>query len=89
MELQADARSRQLLWRCRRGLKELDVVLERFATFELHGLPAQERELFARLLELPDPVLVDCLLAGAVAPEPPLERLIERIRDSAVARAAR
>jgi antitoxin CptB len=85
----ADARSRRLLWRCRRGLKELDVVLERFATKELDGLPAEERELFGRLLELPDPVLVDYLLAGAVAAEPPLARLIGRIRDSAVAHAAR
>lgn len=70
----------RLLWRCRRGLKELDVLLERFALAELQRSSPEELELFGQLLELPDPTLVEYLLAGAAAPEPDLARLIARIR---------
>jgi antitoxin CptB len=83
MTLQAAPLSdpRCLLWRCRRGMKELDVLLERFATHELTGAGSEERALFGQLLELPDPVLVDWLLRGA-PPAPPFARLIGRIRAS-------
>lgn len=78
----ADVAARRLLWRCRRGMKELDVLLERYAARELPRASPEERALLAQLVALPDPVLADYLLAGA-APTPahaPLKRLIERIR---------
>jgi antitoxin CptB len=62
-----DTEARRLLWRCRRGMKELDVLLERFARRELPGASAGQRQTLARFLELPDPVLVDYLL-GQVIP---------------------
>lgn len=57
-----DAQARRLLWRCRRGMKELDVLLERFARRHLPAAGGGEREAFARFLELPDPVLAEYLL---------------------------
>ena len=59
----------RLLWRCRRGMKELDVMLERFARGALVQAPAQERALFEELLALPDPLLASYLLDGEVPPE--------------------
>ena len=56
---------RRLLWRCRRGLKELDLLLERFATERLGSEPPGLQGAFERLLELPDPVLVALLLGPA------------------------
>ena len=38
-----DAQARRLLWRCRRGMKELDVMLERFAREALAHASPQER----------------------------------------------
>ena len=74
-----EAEDRRILWRCRRGTKELDVLLERFA---LHGYeqasPAQKRA-FARLLELPDPELTDYLFGYATPEEPELARLTQLI----------
>ncbi|HXR90268.1 MAG TPA: succinate dehydrogenase assembly factor 2 [Steroidobacteraceae bacterium] len=61
-QLETDAR--RLLWRCRRGMKELDVILERFARAHLAAAGGGERELFARFLELPDPLLAEYLLGG-------------------------
>ena len=61
---QLEADSRRLLWRCRRGMKELVVILERFARGHLAAAGGGERELFARFLELPDPLLAEYLLGG-------------------------
>jgi antitoxin CptB len=76
----------RLKWRCRRGTRELDVLLERF--LEAGGLDGAAPQLAAlqRLLELPDPVLVDCLILGRRAPNG-LEEIVERVRADARARA--
>jgi antitoxin CptB len=75
-----DAEGRRLLWRCRRGMKELDVLLERFARRELPSASAERRAVLARFLELPDPVLIDYLLRHVIPPEPELAELAARIR---------
>lgn len=54
-----------VLWRCRRGMKELDLLLERFARERYRSASPEHRRAFERLLELPDPLLVDLLLAPA------------------------
>ena len=79
-----DVECRRLLWRCRRGMKELDILLERFARAELPTATAAQRTLFAGFLELPDPVLADYLLGQpgmghGIPPEPELAELVERI----------
>jgi antitoxin CptB len=73
----SDPELRRLLWRCRRGLKELDLLLERFAR---GGLPLPLRGRFALLLELPDPVLADYLLGGLEPAEPEMAQLVGAIR---------
>ena len=78
--LLADAEARRLLWRCRRGMKELDVLLERFARWELPQAGPEQRRLMAWLLDLPDPLLVDYLLGQGLPPEAELAELILRIR---------
>jgi succinate dehydrogenase flavin-adding protein (antitoxin of CptAB toxin-antitoxin module) len=46
-------------WRCRRGLLELDLILQSFLERRFEGLTAQERGVFDELLELPDNDLLD------------------------------
>ncbi len=70
----------QTLWRCRRGMKELDLLLERYARSRHREAPAAERARFEALLELPDPLLAGYLLAGQTPADPALGPLIERIR---------
>jgi antitoxin CptB len=74
-----DPEGRRLLWRCRRGMKELDVILDRFARAELPEASAEQRRTFARFLELPDPLLADYLLGYAIPPESELAELVQRI----------
>jgi antitoxin CptB len=84
-----DLEARRLLWRCRRGMKELDVLLERFARRELPGASAEQRHTLARFLELPDPVLVDYLLGQAIPPDAELANLVLQIADPGSASVAR
>ncbi len=60
------------------------MLLERFARRELPGYVPEQRRTLARLLELPDPDLVDYLLGQAIPPEPALAELVLRIRTSPV-----
>jgi antitoxin CptB len=73
--------ARRLLWRCRRGMKELDVLLERYVRSQLPEASAEERLALTGLLDLPDPLLADYLLGHATATEPALARLVATIRD--------
>ncbi len=77
-----DSEARALLWRCRRGMKELDVLLGRYAAAALPQAGPAERRLLARLLERPDPELAGYFLAGEVPPEPEMAALVTRITTS-------
>ena len=74
--------SRALLWRCRRGIKELDVLLGRYAATALPHAGPEERRLLARLLERPDPELAGYFLGGETPPEPEMAALVTRITTS-------
>ena len=75
----AGADRRRLLWRCRRGMKELDLLLERYARGLKVDSSAAERDVFERLLELPDPQLAACLLGDDVPGDPDLAGIVLRI----------
>lgn len=47
----------KLKWRCRRGMRELDVVLERYLEQRYAYAPIAEQQAFEALLDLPDPQL--------------------------------
>jgi len=71
--------ARRLLWQCRRGMKALDALLERFAREGLPKATPREWQAFAELLTLPDPVLAGYLLGGEGPSEPHLLELVGRI----------
>ncbi|MBX5462922.1 MAG: succinate dehydrogenase assembly factor 2 [Steroidobacteraceae bacterium] len=71
--------ARRLLWRCRRGMKELDILLERFARERYGAASDSEKCAFARLLDLPDPELAGYLLGHATPAEPDLAHLTRLI----------
>jgi antitoxin CptB len=73
--------SGRLLWRCRRGMKELDLILERFARQGWPEASAAERAAFERFLGLADPEIAGCLLADRRLEDPTLQALAVRIRD--------
>lgn len=50
---------RRLSWRCRRGLLELDIVLQRFSERHLSKLSTKELSALDSLLDLPDNEFLD------------------------------
>jgi antitoxin CptB len=81
----AELDRRRMLWRCRRGMKELDVLLERYARAAHGRANAAERRAFAALLELADPQLADYLFGHDAPSDPELARLARRIGCGAFA----
>jgi antitoxin CptB len=71
----------RVLWRCRRGMKELDVILERFAREGLPRASPAEYAAFERFLGLADPEIAACLLADGRLDDPVMQALAARIRD--------
>jgi antitoxin CptB len=68
----------RLRWRCRRGMRELDILLTRYLD-ERYGIaPAAEQDAFRTLLDAQDPVLYAYCLGSEPPPEH-LAVLIERI----------
>jgi antitoxin CptB len=70
----------RVLWRCRRGMKELDLLLERFGRRAFPGASLPQRQAFEGLLELPDPVLAGYLLGGVTPSDPETALLVMQIR---------
>ena len=68
----------RLRWRCRRVMKELDVLLTRYMDERFCGASNAEQEAFRLLLETQDPVLYGYCL-GSDRPPPQFLALIERI----------
>jgi antitoxin CptB len=81
----ADVERRRMLWRCRRGMKELDLILARYMRADHGEASPAERQLFAALLELPDPLLADYVFGHAVPGDPDLAQLVLRIGCGAFA----
>lgn len=55
-EILREAEQRRLAWRCRRGMLELDIVLQRFVSEQFNDLTLAEMAQLDALLELPDGV---------------------------------
>lgn len=70
----------RLKWRCRRGMRELDVVLSRYLEQDYPGASAESRAAFRALLDLPDPEIYGLLLWRLAPGEEALARVLESLR---------
>jgi antitoxin CptB len=69
-----------LKWQCRRGVKELDIVLSHYLKQNYLSADKQEQIAFKQLLELEDPVLFDLLLGNTFAYNEAQQKLIKKLR---------
>jgi antitoxin CptB len=76
-----DERVRRLKWLCRRGMKELDLLLERFIETEHAALREGAWPEFEELLGVEDDLLWDWMQNPRQAQAAPYRRLLEQIRD--------
>lgn len=77
-----DNRLSQLKWRCRRGMRELDVLLQRYLEERYASASLQEQQAFEALLELPDPQLFAYVVNRERPSDPHLVNVIARLTHS-------
>lgn len=75
-----DVALRRLRWRCRRGMRELDQLLNRWLDRQWAASPDAERGVFLQLLDSEDDKLWRWFLGHEHAPDAALDALVQRIR---------
>ncbi len=69
-------RKNKLQWNCRRGLLELDLVLQRF----LPGVQEKDLDSLNQILEFPDNDLWDIVAGRSDRYDPHLSEIVARLR---------
>jgi antitoxin CptB len=72
----------RLRWQCRRGTKELDLLLQRYLESNYFLADKEEQALFIELLKQEDDLLIELLLGELKAETPVIQALIEKIRTA-------
>ena len=72
---------KKLRWRCRRGAKELDVMLENYLNREFLTASKTDQALMVQLLDAQDPDLLRWFMGQDQPSDANLARLIEHIRE--------
>ncbi len=73
----------ELRWKCRRGMLELDLLLNRFLDKHYDSFDTETESSLISLLDYPDQVLHDLLVSGATPTDNDIARLVARIRQAA------
>ncbi len=69
----------RLRWRCRRGMRELDVLLLRYLDREFEAATPSAQSAFERLLTAQDPEILDLLAGRLVVDDAALNEVIQRL----------
>ena len=72
----------RIIWHCRRGLLELDLILERFVSLHFDRLNAGQTEVFKELLAYEDNDLLDMLMGRAEPLNTRLTSVLEMMREA-------
>ncbi|MFK7816334.1 MAG: succinate dehydrogenase assembly factor 2 [Gammaproteobacteria bacterium] len=69
----------KLAWRCRRGTKELDVLMQRFLNSYYQTASKDLQQAFERMLEMQDPELYDLIVGRQDSGDQNINQVIEHI----------
>jgi len=76
-----DERRRRLLYRAwHRGMREMDLIMGRFADAAIADMSEADLDAFERLSEVPDPDLYNWIANNAAVPAPHDTPLLARLR---------
>ncbi len=73
----------RLQWRCRRGMLELDLLLQDFLAKYYSSLSKNQLAAFEELLTYSDPILLDLLLGKKRTADQSVAQIVERVRKIA------
>lgn len=69
----------KLAWRCRRGTKELDVLMQKFLNKYYQSTTPELQFAFEKMLDMQDPELYDLLIGRQKSPDKFINQVIEKI----------
>ena len=72
---------RKVIYRARRGLKEIDVYFDPYVKQYYLAASAQEKALFKELVDQEDPDLLDWFMEVSEPSRPELRSLINKLKD--------
>lgn len=72
-------------WRCRRGMLELDIILQRFMDNHYEQLDEHRLTLFEALLLLPDHDLWSRIIRNAEIPDDPFQPVLTLLQENHLA----
>jgi len=72
----------QLRWRCRRGMRELDLLVGGWLENNYESASADQKAGFRKLLDSPDPQLLAWLTGRDRPADPILAQLVDAIRQA-------
>ncbi|MCP4391735.1 MAG: succinate dehydrogenase assembly factor 2 [Gammaproteobacteria bacterium] len=76
----------RLRWLCRRGMKELDLVMSGYLEHYYPNASSEDQARFRALLDMPDPDLYGLLLGRSKSDQPEVERFVEFLRGMSARR---
>jgi len=71
----------KLKWHCRRGMRELDLLLEGFLVNQYEALSAADRASFERLLDCCNEDLMAWFINGDSSQDEQLAGIVNQVRD--------
>lgn len=69
-------------WQCRRGMLELDLLLNNFLDKKVNTLTQQQKKTFELLLSYPDQILLDLLLGNSVSSDQEISTIVQQIQST-------
>lgn len=72
----------RLAWQCRRGMLELDLLLQDFLDIHYDALLPHEQRAFETLLTYPDQLLLEYALGRMMPADPALAHVVARLRTA-------
>lgn len=73
----------RLAWQCRRGMLELDLLLQAFLDDQYDSLTFDEQRAFESLLNYPDQLLLEYAMGRLLPADPALAHVVTRLRAPA------
>lgn len=75
----------RLKWLCRRGMKELDILMENYLAARYPNDSPERQHAFETLLEYQDPAITDLLFDRTTDPNPEIQAIINMLKTAQLA----
>jgi len=87
-DLAATVSTARLRWQCRRGMLELDLLLNAFLDNAYAKLSIGEQQIFQALLEYPDQTLYDLLMHSMISSDREIAGIVVLIQQNMLRKSA-